>query len=182
VSDTTDSCIEVGVIEAAYGVRGWMKVKPYALNRQRGNVLAYAKHWQLSRADQTCQMTVCNIKPYREAMLVQLAACDNREAALALVGWRISVNRADFPLPGEDEYYWVDLIGLQVINLTGVTLGVVDDLIDHGAHAILCLTSPGQKKTALVQKSEQLIPFVSAYVCEVDLAGHQIIVNWPVGG
>jgi tRNA (guanine37-N1)-methyltransferase len=89
----------------------------------------------------------------------------DRNAAEALKGARIYVARADFPAAkGPDEYYWVDLIGLEVVNREGVKLGVVRDLLPTGPHSVLCLEyTEGDKHL------ERMIPFVSVYVDQVDL-------------
>src|SRR5260364_413010 len=62
-----------------------------------------------------------------------------RETAPTLKGGRVFVRRADFLELPKDEYYWTDLIGLQVINTAGEILGIVRNLLDHGAHAVLCV-------------------------------------------
>ena len=98
----------------------------------------------------------------------------DRTAAEALKGVRVFVSRAEFPQAAEGEYYWIDLIGLAVVNREGEALGTVDSLLDTGPHSVLRVTfdagagAPG----------ERLIPFVDAYVDEVDLPGRRIVVDW----
>ncbi|HVK31075.1 MAG TPA: ribosome maturation factor RimM, partial [Burkholderiaceae bacterium] len=93
----------------------------------------------------------------------------DRGAAEALRGARVFVGRASFPTAAADEYYWVDLIGCEVVNRDGVPLGGVADLIDTGAHSVL----------RVVQADvERLIPFVAAYIDAVDLPARRITVDW----
>ena len=73
---------------------------------------------------------------------------------------------------GDDEYYWDDLISLEVVNTEGVALGVVRGLLETGAHAVLQVAGPE------VCQRERLIPFVDAYVREVDRAGSRILLEW----
>jgi 16S rRNA processing protein RimM len=83
------------------------------------------------------------------------------------------VPRSSFPTTSEDEYYWVDLIGLSVVNRDGVALGQVQELMSTGPQTVLVLTYEQGGKT-----HERLIPFVSAFVDKVDLAEKRITVDW----
>jgi 16S rRNA processing protein RimM len=95
----------------------------------------------------------------------------DREQAEALRGARVFVARSSFPTAAEDEFYWVDLIGLQVCNRDGALLGEVAGLLDNGAQSVLQVRSGPDVP-------ERLIPFVSAYIDRVDLAARRIDVDW----
>ena len=81
--------------------------------------------------------------------------------------------RESFPATSDDEYYWVDLIGLAVVNREGVALGTVSELLPTGPQTTLVLSYEHEGKPC-----ERMIPFVSAYVDKVDLAGRRITVDW----
>ncbi len=98
---------------------------------------------------------------------------DDRNAAEALRGARIFVPRSSFPTANTDEYYWVDLIGLDVVNREGVALGQVRELLSTGPQTVLVLEYFEDSKVL-----ERMIPFVSAYVDNVDLSGRRITVDW----
>jgi 16S rRNA processing protein RimM len=98
----------------------------------------------------------------------------DRTAAEALKGCRIFVPRSSFPTLGEEEYYWVDLLGLQVLNREGVALGQVHDLLSTGPQTVLVLHEP----TADGPPVERMIPFVAAYIDQVDVAAKRITVDW----
>ncbi len=172
--------VEVGAVAGAYGVRGWIKIYPHAQIAKGDGALLHAKHWQLVAKDgQTQSVTVCEAKLHGGNNLVaQLASCASRDEAEALKGQRINVSRADFPAPQADEYYWVDLIGLDVITEAGVALGQVTGLLDSSAHAILQIAYSKQGKDGAQSQAERLIPFVHAHVSDVDLIKRQIVVNW----
>jgi 16S rRNA processing protein RimM len=89
-------------------------------------------------------------------------------------GARVFVGRASFPTPDPDEFYWVDLIGLDVVNREGVVLGSVVGLLDTGPHSVLRVMPPGESK----EDAERLIPFVGAYVDTVSLEQRRITVDW----
>ena len=101
------------------------------------------------------------------------AAVGYRGAAEALRGCRIFVPRSSFPSTQPDEYYWVDLMGCEVVNREGVALGQVQDLLSTGLQSVLVLHQKQDGRTL-----ERMIPFVSAYIDEVDLNGRLIRVDW----
>lgn len=176
--------VEVGRVIGAYGIRGWIKVKPYAERPLSGNTLFAVRKWRLvashsSESDaEERWITVLNTKPQHDFLLAQCAECHTREAAQAFKGWRVSIRRADFPALPQDEYYWVDLIGLQVINAEGITLGAVHHLLDNGAQAVLCIEPSAPNPAGCAKHAEWRIPFVASYILKVDLARRQLVVDW----
>ncbi len=105
-------------------------------------------------------------------MVAHAQEVDDRDAAEALHGARIFVARSSFPTPADDEYYWVDLIGLEVVNREGLGLGSVGTAGHRAAQRA------GHRMPRARQDAERLIPFVSAYVDGVDLAARRITVDW----
>jgi 16S rRNA processing protein RimM len=98
----------------------------------------------------------------------------DRTAAEAMRGARVFIGRGSFPTPDADEFYWVDLIGLDVVNREGVALGSVVGLLDTGPHSVLRVLPPGETQ----EDAERLIPFVGAYVDAVSLEQRRITVDW----
>ena len=97
----------------------------------------------------------------------------DRNAAEAIDGFFIAAPRDALPQPEENEYYWGDLVGLEVINEAAETLGTVSGLLSTAAHDVL-QGQDGEGKGAV----ERLIPFVAAFVLDVDLAARRIRVSW----
>mgnify|MGYP001004525927 CR=1 FL=1 len=95
---------------------------------------------------------------------------DAKEVADTFRGCEVAVDRSEFPPAGDDEFYWVDLIGCLVATPDGVELGLVEGLDDHGAHPLLRVRDP--------QGRERLIPFVSTHVPEVDVPARRIVADW----
>jgi 16S rRNA processing protein RimM len=177
-----DELIEVGTVIEAYGVRGWIKIRPHAQVGAGGDVMLAARQWWLSRGEgdrvERRVGKVIQSRGHSGSVVALLADCSERNAAEALKGFRIHVRRADFPaIEGEDEFYWVDLIGLSVVNLNGDVLGTVRDLIDNGAHSILRVQY-GVEGSVTETPGERLIPFVEIYVKRVDQTAGQVIVDW----
>lgn len=169
--------IEVGRILDAWGVKGWFKVLPYSASAQ---ALLSSPRWYLLPSERGAKTfsgcVVLGIKQAREHSDSVVACAEeiaDRDAAEALRGARIHVSRSSFPAAGQDEYYWVDLIGLDVLNREDVHLGTVRELLSTGPQTVLVLDFEQDGEPA-----ERLIPFVSAYVDDVDLAARRIRVDW----
>ena len=173
-----DDAVEVGAIVDAYGLKGWVKVAAHAGATQGGDALTSAKCWWLVKGREIKSAPVVAAKAHSDSIVAQLSGAGDRDQALALRGWRVHVRRSDFPALEADEFYWVDLIGLEVVNEAGVALGTVVDLIDNGAHSVLRIEYPPQGKDGQPITGERLIPFVGVYVKSVDQTAKRIVVDW----
>ena len=170
--------IEVGRIADAWGVKGWFKVLPHSADPE---ALFSSKQWYLlptERGAKTFEgcalLRVKEAKEHSASVVATAQDVLDRTAAEALRGSRIFVSRANFPKAADDEYYWVDLIGLDVVNRQDEALGVVKELLSTGAQTVLVLEY--SEEDGKVQ--ERMIPFVSAYVDDVDLKARRIRVDW----
>ena len=155
-AELPDDAVEVGRVQDAWGIKGWFKVQPYSASPE---ALFSSKRWFLlppargaRHFDGPQRLPVRQVKAHGDAVVASAQGVDDRDAADLLKGARIFIARSSFPTPAEGEYYWVDLIGLAVFNLAF-----------EGADG---------------KPQERLIPFVSAYVDEVDLAAGRITVDW----
>lgn len=174
--------VEVGRLQEAWGIKGWLRLHAHSADPK---VLLHAKRWYLTPPQGryargfdafagVVSVQVADIKTHADGLVAQLAEVPDRNAAEALKGASVLVARSDFPPSSNpDEFYWVDLIGLRVVNREGLDLGVVHDLLPTGPHSVLCIEYPSGDKTL-----ERMIPFVSVYVDGVDLAGRCITVDW----
>jgi 16S rRNA processing protein RimM len=182
-----DDAIEVGRVQDAWGVKGWVKVLAHSPEPQ---ALLDAKAWFLQAPEArfrpgfsafkgTVSLQIEECKVHSDSVVAKIQGVNDRTAAEALKGARINLPRSAFPKTAQDEYYWVDLMGLDVFNREGVSLGQVRDLVATGPTSVLVVEypmPPGEDGQAL--SSERMIPFVSAYVDAVDLAAKRITVDW----
>lgn len=168
----------VGYITGAYGVQGWVRVKPHSAD---ADALLGAKTWWLDKPGMR-DVEVMQAKYHSGDVVARLMGVAGRDAAETLKGAVVHIARSRFPALSDDEFYWVDLIGLAVENLQGESLGVVSDLMDNGAHPILRIAPP-----AVPQDPEQadgkaaaeiLIPYVDQFVKSVLLTEKKIVVDW----
>ncbi|HPH13470.1 MAG TPA: ribosome maturation factor RimM [Burkholderiaceae bacterium] len=169
--------IEVGRIADAWGIKGWFKVLPYSASPE---ALFSSKRWYLLPTEKgvktfagTLKLVIKEAKEHSDTVVATAQDVDDRSAAEALRGARIFIARSSFPTAEKDEYYWVDLIGLNVINREGIALGSVKELLSTGAQTVLVMDYEQDGKP-----QERMIPFVAAYVDDVDLAARRITVDW----
>jgi 16S rRNA processing protein RimM len=177
-----EDAVELGRLGDAWGIKGWIKIHPYSADPE---ALLSAEQWWLQPPvpphdrnfkafTGTVRVAVDEIKPHADTLVARLAGVADRNASEALRGARIWVPRSAFPESSDpDEFYWVDLVGLTVVNREGVELGSVTDLLATGPTSVLVVGYTHEDKPA-----ERLIPFVSAYVDGVDKAAGRITVDW----
>ncbi len=179
-----EDAVEVGIVVDAWGLKGWIKVKPFASDPQ---ALFSSRRWFLKpseRAGVSLPSTVTKpippllritqVKEHGDVVVALAHEVPDRDAAEALRGARVFIGRSSFPTAGADEFYWVDLIGLAVVNRQGEALGSVAGLIDTGPHSVLRVAPEG----VVDEASERLIPFVAAYIDSVSLEQRLITVDW----
>ncbi|MBI5329254.1 MAG: ribosome maturation factor RimM [Betaproteobacteria bacterium] len=155
----------MGRIVAPYAVKGWVRIHPFT--EYLDSLLDYDVWW-LGKPGAWREFRMVDGKVHGQYLLAELDGVGDRTAAEALQGLEIAVKRDEFPEIEADEYYWDDLIGLEVVNAEGVVLGKVQGLLETGAHDVL----------KVMGERERLIPFVEAYVREVDKAARRIQVDW----
>ena len=198
--DLPSDAVEMGRIADAWGIKGWIKVHAYSAS---ADALLAGSEWFLqppvapfdrgfTAFKGTIRVEVKEIKPHADTLVALCDASPHRNAAESLKGARIFMSRSQFPQTSDpDEYYWVDLLGLRVVNREGVALGVVRDLMSTGPNSVLVIeytvaapvadVSGAGEPTAPVaasKQAERLIPFVAAYVDKVDKAAGVITVDW----
>ena len=183
-----DDAIEVGRIVDAWGLKGWVKVQPFAGDPQ---ALFSSRRWFLLPSEKAglvrpataaasipSLLKITQVKDHGDVVVALAQEVPDRTAAEALRGARVFIGRASFPTAGPDEFYWVDLIGLDVVNREGAVLGTVAGLIDTGPHSVLRVVPEGVPAGASAHEAERLIPFVGAYVDAVSLEKRLITVDW----
>jgi 16S rRNA processing protein RimM len=165
----SDDDIVVGRIVGVFGVRGWCKV--FSHSRPREQILSYTQ-WHIGQDKNRQVVTLQEGKVHGEAIIVKLDGIDDRNQAAALKGSHIWITPSQLERLESDEYYWRQLIGLEVIDQAGVLLGKVDGLIETGANDVL-LVKAG--------KQEHLIPFImDQVVTKIDIETGQMSVDWDI--
>jgi 16S rRNA processing protein RimM len=169
--------VEVGRVLGAWGVKGGLKVMPFAADAQ---ALFSTKRWYLAPPDPPrpgglpypVLLRIALTREQGDGIVATVHDLDDRDVAESLKGARIWVSRASFPTPDEGEFYWVDLIGMSVLDRESRPLGEVVGLLETGPHCVL------RVQPADPAAEEILIPFVDAYVDAVEQAERRIRVDW----
>jgi 16S rRNA processing protein RimM len=177
--------VEVGRIADAWGIKGWFKVLPHSAQPE---ALFSSKRWFIQPSGpvhapprtQAFRLAIREAKEHSDCIVATSDDVPDRNAAEALRGARVFVPRSSFPTAGDDEYYWVDLIGLDVVNREGIVLGTVSELLATGPQTTLVLAAevPASEAGGVGKTIERMVPFVAAFVDKVDLAGRTITVDW----
>ena len=154
----------VGRISGIYGVSGWVKVFSYT--RPKENIFNYSP-WQLQPDWEARELVEGRI--HGKGLIAHLKGIEDRDSARMLQGMEIAILRDQLPEPKPGEYYWHDLLGLDVVNLRGNVLGKVIDIQETGANDVLVIK--GERR--------HLIPLVTGEVIkEIDLDGQRILADW----
>ncbi|MDB5991893.1 MAG: ribosome maturation factor RimM [Herbaspirillum sp.] len=201
-SGIPEDLVTVGYVTGAYGIAGWVRVKPFS---DDADALLGARRWWLNKPESASSLRdidMLQAKSHGGDVVAQLMGVAGRDAAEALKGHQVQISRSHFPALSNGEFYWVDLIGLSVENMQGEQLGTVADLMDNGAHPILRVVKPvaqvviaaaavetselaaaqskARSKATPAPVSETLIPFVDHFVKTVDQAAKKITVDWEL--
>lgn len=155
-----------GYIAAAFGIHGWIKV---VADTEYADSLFDYPTWWLGRNGQWRAFSLEESGLQPKNVIAKLAGVSDRDAAFALKGMTIAIPRSEMPPAEEGEYYWADLIGLEVVNLAGESLGRVDKLFETGANDVLVVRDGSV---------ERLLPFVASVVIDVDQTAGRVKVDW----
>ena len=166
----TGGVVVVGKLGRPHGVRGWQVL--HSFTEPAENLFSY-EPWLLQRArgQQWVAVKDYEFRSHKEAYVAQIDGVHDREEAQGLTGALIGVMRHTIPEPADDEFFWHDLIGCEVINAQNENLGIVRELMETGAHAILSIQPQNAKRATLV-------PFTEQHVESVDIQVKQVRVNW----
>jgi 16S rRNA processing protein RimM len=157
----------IGAIAGAFGVSGEVRLKSFCSDPPD-----IASYGPLFSEDGTRQFRVTLTKPVTGGFGARIIGVTTREAAEALRGTSLFVDRNRLPSLPDDEFYHADLIGLEVLDTGGDTVGKVLAIHNHGAGDIIEISS-ARHKSAL------LLPFTKAIVPNVDLSAGRLIVDLP---
>jgi 16S rRNA processing protein RimM len=156
----------MGRIVGAFGVQGWVKIQPFSA--EPGGLQQY-REWLIGDVERWRSVAVLDSEVHGNVLVARIGGVMDREAAAALRGHEVALPRDALPPAEEGEYYWADLVGLRVVNGVGEHLGEVSEVFSNGAQDVLRVREAA---------TERLIPFVPAYVSQVDLEARQIVVDW----
>jgi 16S rRNA processing protein RimM len=157
----------MGRIVAPYGLKGWVRIDPYGADP--GSLSAYPSWWVGRDGDWREMIVAESVLQHGASLVARFEGCAERDAALALKGNEVAVEREALPQSANNEFYWADLVGLKVVNVKDDELGVLAELFENGAHPVMRVVDG---------ETERLLPFIEQVVLQVDLAQGLIRVEW----
>jgi 16S rRNA processing protein RimM len=165
MSDEASALIQLGIVGAPFGVRGWVKLRshtdpPERLLEHRNLQIGRQGAWRTYRIEASGRSG--------GALTVKLAGVEDRDQATALRGAEIRVPRAELPRSDAKEFYRADLIGCEVVNLAGTSLGVVQHFVETPAQVLMVVR--GDK--------EYWVPAVPPHLRRADLQARRVVVDW----
>jgi 16S rRNA processing protein RimM len=156
----------VGKVSGIYGVRGWVKV--LSDTRPEENILSYTP-WLLGRDGNWETRGVLEGTRHGKGLIARLEGMTDRDTARLFVGSTIALYRDQMPALPEGQYYWCDLIGMDVVNRGGIKLGQVSEIRETGANDVLVIEGD----------QRHLIPLLmDRYVMDIDMPANRMTVDW----
>jgi len=159
----------VGAIGGAFGVHGEVRLKSYC-----ADPVAIADYAPLFTEDGRSFAQVILTGQTKNGFTARMDGVTSKEEADDLRNVSLFAERSIMPAADDDEFYYTDLIGLTVVDTGGATLGLVKNVMDHGAGDLLEISVPGTSETVL-------LPFTQAAVPTVDVSAGRIIADPPEG-
>ncbi|MDG1581498.1 ribosome maturation factor RimM [Pseudomonas sp. GOM6] len=168
---SAEDLVVLGKITSVHGVRG--EVKIYSFTDPIDNLLDY-RRWTLRRDGEVKQMELVNGRLQGKVLVAKLKGLDDREVARTYAGFEICVPREQLPDLEEGEFYWYQLVGLNVIDMQGQLLGRLDHLLETGANDVMVV----KPCAGSLDDRERLLPYTEQCVQQIDLAAGEMRVDW----
>ena len=159
----------VAQIGGAHGTRGEVRLKSFT-----ADPMAVMDYGALETEDGTATFEIESLRPAKSHWVAQLRGVRDRNAAEHLANTKLFVPRDRLPAAETDEFYHADLVGLAAVTTDGRVLGTVVAIHDFGAGDILELRQEGKRDTVM-------LPFTTATVPVIDVAGRRIVIDPPEG-
>ncbi len=163
--DDSSALIQLGLVGAPFGVRGWIKLRshtdpPERLLEHRNLQIGREGAWRTFRIESTGKSA--------GQLTAKLVGVEDRDQAAALRGAAVCVPRAELPPRDDKDFYRADLIGCDVVNLAGTALGVVQHFVETPAQALMVVRG----------EQEYWVPAVPQHLRRVDLQARRVVVDW----
>lgn len=157
--------IAIGKVLRAWGLKGMVKIQSYAESPER---FLQISELHVDGKEDTIVLSLERVRKHKKAVLLKFKGHDRLEDVEGLVGKTLYLEKEDLPPLEEDEYYWYQLIGMEVWTDGGKWVGRLEEILDTGSHDVYVVRQ-GERET--------LIPAVRDVIQKVDLAGRRITIH-----
>lgn len=191
--DNSQERISLGHVTGVSGLKGLVKV--HSDTNPRENIVSYPSWW-LEQSGQWRQVVVVEGRPQGKTIVARIEGIATPEQASTLIGAKIAVDRHAMPALSDGEFYWADLVGMQVHTVEGIHVGTACRLFETGANDVLVVTDErqlGDKESSVVTDEsdsgkagkrkgavpEVLVPWlVPDVIRDVDMQNNRILIDW----
>lgn len=163
----------IGKIGAPYGVKGWVKINSYT--DEKAGIFNYVP-WIIG-AGQNFQ--VAQWRTHNNALVAKLKGIDDRDDAERIKNLDIAIESSQLPQLSDDEFYWRDLMGMQVVTEKGYSLGIIKEIFATGANDVMLIKA--NTNDAFGQKERMLPILFDQVVKQIDQPSATITVDWDPG-
>jgi len=159
---TDNGRILIGKVSGCFGVKGWLKVFSYSNPRE--NITSYGT-WIVN------DVVYKSVESKKNGKLIvaKLNGIDDKDLALTMIGQKIEIEKEQLHELDNDQYYWHDLVGLEVTNKQGVNFGTIKSLLETGAHDVVIINGD----------RERIVPYIMHQtIIDVNLEKNSMLVDW----
>ena len=160
-----DNYIIVGEVLTTHGIKGYLTIKSFTFIPK--DIFKYNIYVKLNNSVKDIEIEDYNFMPKKT--IIKIVGINNIEDCQEYLGKELLVLKKNLPKVGEDEYYWHDLIGSDVVNQDGINLGYIDDLFTSGENDILIIKNIDTTK-------EIYIPFLKHHI--ISFKEKLLTVKW----
>ena len=165
--------VVLGKLGSSHGIKGWLKITTYTDSVE--GIFDYSP-WLIKEQGEWREVKVLQWRFQGKAVVASLEGVETRDQAQMLTNCEIAVTQQQMETLPEDEFYWRDLIGCEVVNTKGYNMGKVQEIVETGSNDVLLVKANAKDGFG---KAERMIPFVTEqFIIEVNLTEKQIIVDW----
>ena len=156
--------LEAGKIVGTHGIRGELRVQPWA---DSGEFLAGFRTLYFGKGEK--RLDILSSRPHKNIVIMKISGVDTIEAADALRGRVLYIDRADAHLP-EGRYFIQDLIGCRVVDCdSGEEYGEITDVSSTGVNDVYHVKTPAGE--------ERLIPAVDSVLAGTDIEAGEVRIH-----
>ena len=151
----TDSLIVIGKIINTHGIKGWVSIQSYSYPKE--NIKNYKTFLSLNGLVK--KIEILDLRTMPKKIIININKYESISQAETIVGQDIFIDKYDIPTLENNEYYWKDLEGLDVITSKNKYLGKVDFIFNNGANDVIALKDNDvYNYIALVKEYVNIVP------------------------
>ncbi|MCV2525649.1 MAG: ribosome maturation factor RimM [Candidatus Lightella neohaematopini] len=166
--------IIVGKIGSTYGIFGWLKL--YSFTRKKTDIFSYQPLFINITNSNWKKLEINSWKFIRNYIILKINNINSKENAKFLTNYYIFIDKKQLPLLNNNEYYWLDIIGLTVVNTKNYFLGIVSDIIETKANDVLVINKNISDHFNIYKR---FIPYLQDKIIkEINIKSRIITVLW----